>query len=75
MTFESSLSIEKNYENPICDGYDATTKMIESNIQNLINNFTNKSEVIFLIQIVIASHNQETITLTTNLLSQSNYQS
>ena len=45
MTFESSLAKKNNYENPICDGYDATTKMIESNIQNLINKIKEKANI------------------------------
>lgn len=38
MQEESKLAVEEGRENPINDGYEATTAMIERNLEKLIQN-------------------------------------
>jgi hypothetical protein len=39
ITFEEQNAKISGTENPICDGYEATTEMIDGNIKNLVDNF------------------------------------
>ncbi|KAL4490914.1 hypothetical protein ABPG72_008650 [Tetrahymena utriculariae] len=52
---ETRIAKEKGIENPICDGLDKTTEMIESNLKFLVDNLLPGSELL------IGSHNKETI--------------
>lgn len=52
---ETKIAREKGVENPICDGLDKTTEMIESNLKYLVDNLSPRSELL------IGSHNKETV--------------
>lgn len=53
MVEESKLAKEQSKDNPINDGYEATTSMIERNLEQLILNI-NKSPT----KVFVASHNE-----------------
>lgn len=52
---ETRIAKEKNIENPVCDGIEKTTEMIEGNLDFILRNITPKSELL------VGSHNRETI--------------
>lgn len=52
---ETKIAREKGIENPICDGLDKTTEMIESNLKYLVDNLSPRSELL------IGSHNKDTV--------------
>jgi len=49
---EARIAKENNTDNPICDGFDKTTEMIEDNLKLLIDNLTPRSELL------VGSHNR-----------------
>ncbi|CAK92859.1 unnamed protein product (macronuclear) [Paramecium tetraurelia] len=56
MVEESKLAKQQNKENPINDGYQGTTTMIERNLEMLIKNIHKSPTKVF-----VASHNEQTI--------------
>ena len=52
---EARIAKENNTDNPICDGFDKTTEMIEDNLKLLIDNLTPRSELL------VGSHNRQTV--------------
>lgn len=52
---ETRIAKEKGIDNPICDGLDKTTEMIEYNLKYLVDNLSPRSELL------IGSHNKETV--------------
>ncbi|CAD8092333.1 unnamed protein product [Paramecium primaurelia] len=56
MVEESKLAKQQNKENPINNGYDTTTSMIERNLEILIQNIHKSPTKVF-----VASHNEQTI--------------
>ena len=52
---ETRIAKEKNKPNPVCDGIEKTTEMIEANLDFILSNLTPKSELL------VGSHNNQTI--------------
>jgi len=51
---ETKLAEEKGYENPVVDNFDQTTENYLGNLEKIMSNFSNG-------EVVVASHNQDTI--------------
>ncbi|CAD8202166.1 unnamed protein product [Paramecium pentaurelia] len=63
MVEESKLAKEQGKENPINDGYEATTSMIERNLEQLILNIRKSPTKVF-----VASHNEKTVDFVKELM-------
>ncbi|EGR31817.1 proline dehydrogenase, putative [Ichthyophthirius multifiliis] len=66
MNEESRIAKKKGIENPICDSFDKTSEMINSNLKFLIDNISGNSEII------VGSHNCQTVQMVTDYLQQKN---
>ncbi len=55
MNEERKIAKAKGLESPICDSFECTSEMINSNLRYVIDNIQGNSEII------IGSHNKETI--------------
>ncbi|CAK60190.1 unnamed protein product (macronuclear) [Paramecium tetraurelia] len=63
MVEESKLASDQAKENPINDGYEATTAMIERNLEQLILNIRKSPTKVF-----VASHNEKTVEFVKELM-------